>query len=107
MSHHAVYREILIQATAAVPEAPQASNAPGFTEASEELGDHLYRLCIEFGVSFNIFKAAVMGEALRRSRSRIASAGDSPQVPSFLDPIASQVPLIILALELMREDEAF
>ncbi len=107
MSDHEVYREILIQATAAVPQAPRASNAPGFTEASEELGDHLYRLCIEFGVSFNLFKAAVMGEALRRSRSRITSAGEAPQPPSFLDPIASHVPLIILALELMREDEAF
>ena len=106
MSHTNAYAEILGQAVDLSRPLP-AADRPEFAEAAEALADDLYRLCIEFGVSFNEFKKAVLDEVADRTRMLAAARGQDAGAASLLREVQSHTPLIILALELMREDSAF
>lgn len=105
MQLDSIYREILAQAWR--PEAArfQAGEA-GFTEMAEAIADDIYRLCVEFGVPFNEFKPRVLDEILNRSRVRNADPkADRPESrPGLLEPASGNLPMLVFALELMRDD---
>lgn len=93
--------EILRQALGTVP--PDAARSrPGYAEAAENLADEIYRLCIEFGVPFNDLKSTVLDAVVERGRSR--GRASAPSIPDELEGFGAQLPLLIFALELMRED---
>ena len=102
MEHERIYGEILRQGLDLCPVPPNTGTV-GFTAAAETLADDLYRLCIEFGVAYNDFKATVLDEVLAR---RSVSSPQSPRT-SFLDAFEGRLRLVIFALELMREDQDF
>ncbi len=105
MKLDSIYSAILEQAWR--PEAARFSaGEAGFTEMAEAMSDDLYRLCIEFGVPFNEFKIRVLDEVLNRSRVRGSDPkGDQPErIDGMLSPAAENLPMLVFALELMRED---
>lgn len=73
-----------------------------FTHLAEMLSDNLYRICVEFDVNWNTFKAAVMSAVLESSRTAVGS--DNGDVALNLEAFETRVPLIIFALELISED---
>ncbi|MCB9833613.1 MAG: hypothetical protein H6807_14180 [Planctomycetes bacterium] len=105
MQLDSIYHAILEQAWR--PEAARfQAGEPGFTELAEVLADDLYRLCVEFGVEFNAFKARLLDEVLNRSRVHGADPkADRPEIlPGILGPASGNLPMLVFALELMRDD---
>ncbi len=80
---------------------------PGFPEIAKTLANDIYRLCIEFGVSFNEFKALVMQKVLDRPRLRGTDSERIGPVAPLLVPVQVNIPILVFALELMPEDEEF
>ena len=105
MQQQRVFAAIIEQALAPLPQ-DLRSGTEGFTNAAEQVADDLYRLCIEFGVDYNEFKPKVLDEVLHRSRQR-RPTGAQGRRKSYLDAFESRLPVVVFALELMREDEAF
>ena len=104
-----IYEEILRQAYQPDMATSKAGD-PGFTERAENLSDHLYRLCIEFGVAFNDFKSRMLDEILNCSRLHRGDANadqGGDHLPRFLAPAQDNIPMLVFALELMREDSEF
>lgn len=69
-----------------------------YTDAADDLADSLYRLCVEFGASFNAFKRAVLSEVPQRD-----TGGEEGEAP-LLAGAGAHSELFVLALELMRDD---
>ncbi|MFT7619615.1 MAG: hypothetical protein ACI97A_003271 [Planctomycetota bacterium] len=82
---------------------------PGFPEIAETLSSDLYLLSIEFGVEFNKFKARVMQEVLDRPRLKQGDGKSDPSGSriSLLGPAMGNLPILVFALELMRDDAEF
>ena len=102
------YLEIINQAFS--PElAGLNAGDPGFTEIAETLSNDLYRLTIEFGVSFNDFKSCVMQEVLDHSRSHQAETDSEKgfSMAPLLVPARSNLPILVFAFELMADDQEF
>ena len=74
-------------------------------EIAEALANDLYRLSIEFGVSFNEFKARVQQEVLDHSRLH-ESDHDFAKTP-ILVPARANLSIVVFALDLMRDDAEF
>ena len=103
--HHEIYREILRQAAAEAVRADDEADIPGVAGDAERLADVLYRLCVEFGLAFNGFRAEVLEAALETTKTRARTeSSDAEPAAAYLEPIADELPLLIFALELMPED---
>ncbi len=102
------YLTILDQAFSPEFEGLNAGD-PGFTEIAETLSNELYRLSIEFGVSFNAFKARVMQEVLDHSRSSCSDleSDQGKAVAPLLAPARANLAILVFAFELMRDDAEF
>lgn len=99
MSDHNIYLDIVTTALAEHPELGRAARGSvAYTDSADDLGDSLYRLCVEFGVGFNAFKRAVLAEVPQRDTGD--EEGDSP----LLGGAGAHAELVVLALELMRDD---
>lgn len=103
MSAHDVHAAILDAAFAEHGDLPTEVGTLAFTEAAESISDALYRLCVEFGVSFNTFKQAVLDEIPNRQRAASVARSASAAKP-LLDGARVHAELAVLALELMRDD---
>ena len=101
MKYEKTYLAILEQAFS--PElAGLHAGAPGFAVIAETLANDLYRLCIEFGVSFNDFKARVLREAL--DHSRLQEKEDNCPITPLLMPARANLPILVYAFEYMPND---
>ena len=94
------YREILTQALAKREDV--SVDEIEFSEIADGLADDLYRLCVEFGVQWNDFKQDTLAIAVGpEGSSDDAPAADDGRLD---DVVGTHLPLVIMALELMPDD---
>ncbi|MEE9394820.1 MAG: hypothetical protein V3W41_20215 [Planctomycetota bacterium] len=100
MTEAMVYTAILEQALKEQQPLPSGPGDAVWTETAEALGDSLYRLCIEFGVPFNTFRSKILSEVPQPESGPDASES----LGRLLAETEPHGELVIMALELMRED---
>lgn len=92
-----VYVEILRQAAAETSSRGDVAEGP--VEDAQAFADAMFRLCVEFGTPWNDFKSSVHADLL-------AGAGTAPMSP-LLAAAGDALPIVLLGLELMPEDQAY
>ena len=99
MNENQIYLEIVTAAMSEHPHLDAVERGSGaYTDAADDLADSLYRLCVEFGVDFNAFKRAVLAEVPQRD-----TGAEDSEAP-LLAGAGRHSALVVLALELMRDD---
>ncbi|MEZ6195281.1 MAG: hypothetical protein R3F20_06100 [Planctomycetota bacterium] len=107
MSREETYASIIEAAIAEHPELRAVRRGSvAYTDAADALADSLYRLCIEFGASFNEFKRDVLALVPQRREQAEGGEESAPAHP-IVRGLGRHAELVILALELMRDDSTF